>query len=161
MKRTLIVGLGNEGGEYAGTYHNAGTFVADLFRQLGKGSEVEFFNPGGFMNTIGVPIARYIGKNKDAVQNLLIIHDDSDQMRGKYKLTFGGGAGGHHGVESIISSLGHDQFWRLKIGIRDPKEQERKKAGDFVLQKMSATDKEALTALAEEAWPAITGKLKI
>src|SRR5262249_24513824 len=50
--------------------------------------------------------------------DFLIIHDDVSLPLGKIRLQKSGGAGGQHGVESIIESLGGAKdFNRLKIGV--------------------------------------------
>jgi len=33
------------------------------------------------------------------------------------KIRIGGAAAGHHGVESIMESIGTDKFWRFRLGI--------------------------------------------
>ncbi len=162
VKPRLIVGLGNPGGEYDQTYHNVGfSFLGHLTDGLSpprwqavKGKNFKYselnnsilIKPLVFMNDSGKAVKaalKYFStKTKIKPQEILIIHDDSDIELGKYKLSFGRGSAGHRGVQSIIKALGSDQFWRLRIGIR--KINLRKKAGDFVLKKISPVDRRVL-----------------
>jgi PTH1 family peptidyl-tRNA hydrolase len=73
--------------------------------------------------------------------SIVIIHDDSDIPVGEFKQAAGGGSAGHNGIRSIIDHLGTEDFARIRIGIREPNESHRKKAGDFVLSRISAPDK--------------------
>ncbi|MEK9186469.1 MAG: hypothetical protein AAB885_02670, partial [Patescibacteria group bacterium] len=64
-------------------------------------------------------------------------------------------AAGHHGVESVQTTLKTKDFWRLRIGIRPLPtgalvKEGRKKAGEFVLKKITATDKKILEKVFEE-----------
>lgn len=106
------------------------------------------------MNESGAYVAKMVKKFGVKPEELLIVHDDSDIEIGKYKLTPPGhGAAGHHGIESIQAALKTNNFWRLRIGIR-PKQagdEERLKALDFVLKKISPADKKLLGKVFEEA----------
>jgi len=90
------------------------------------------------MNESGKAVKEAVKYFRAKPEEILIIHDDSDIELGKYKISFGRGSAGHQGVESIIKSLGTKNFWRLRIGIRRTK---RKKAGEFVLKKITPADK--------------------
>lgn len=159
QKIKAVIGLGNEGAEYAHTYHNAGQIIqAELQRYADANPEASgliFFTPSGFMNNIGLPVKKFLKTHNLSADQLLIIHDDSDQALGSFKLTSGGGSGGHKGIENIIQQLKTEEFWRLKIGIRDPNEQSRKKAGEFVLRNLSPSDQEKFAQIAPIAWTKI------
>ncbi len=49
-----------------------------------------------------------------------MIYDDLDLPEGRIRLRPRGSSGGHRGLESIISSVGTQQFPRLRIGIGRP-----------------------------------------
>jgi PTH1 family peptidyl-tRNA hydrolase len=51
------------------------------------------------------------------VEDLLVVCDDANLPVGKLRFRREGSAGGHHGLESIISHLGTDGFQRLRVGI--------------------------------------------
>lgn len=137
----LIVGLGNPGDQYLGTRHNLGFLIVDHFaRGMGSGgwnlekkftSEVIYINPVNqpptsnlilakpqtSMNKSGLAVSKLTNYYKIDPKDMIVIHDDLDLLLGKIKIRLGGGAAGHHGVESIIEALGTDQFIRVRIGI--------------------------------------------
>ena len=50
------------------------------------------------------------------LQSLYVCYDDLDIPFGKYKIQFGKHPKIHNGVDSVIKSLGTDQFWNVRIG---------------------------------------------
>ena len=137
----LVVGLGNPGDEYENTRHNAGFQVINLlgieygadFRKknhilrgasydYGKvsksGLELILLKPLTYMNLSGVAVKAALDWFKINSKELLVIHDDVSLPLGRIRIQKGGGAGGQHGVESVIENLkGNKSFNRLKIGI--------------------------------------------
>lgn len=158
-KIKVIIGLGNEGSKYNKTYHNIGQVFTLAFKELNQESEILFYIPDGFMNQIGMPISQFLKNKNITPSEVLIIHDDSDQAIGDYKLVFDGGSGGHKGVQSVADHLGTQDFWRLKIGVRSNLERERKKAGDFVLKKWSKKEEEVFSSLVAPVWERVSSKL--
>ncbi len=136
----LIIGLGNPGRKYENTYHNVGHMAADYL------AGEKTIKSDSYMNKSGVSVAKALEKYGVEAEDLLIIHDDSDIEIGKYKMDFGRGSGGHHGVESVQQHIKTNEFWRLRIGIRPPEKEGaiRLKAVDFVLKKISPSDKKIL-----------------
>ncbi len=136
-KIKLVIGLGNPDAEYSNTYHNVGHLFVDHLS--GNAMKAD-----AYMNESGKYVAKVAKKIGAKPEELLIAHDDSDLEIGKYKIDFGRGAAGHHGIESIQQHLKTNEFWRLRIGIRPISPigpiGPRKKAGDFVLKKISAAD---------------------
>jgi PTH1 family peptidyl-tRNA hydrolase len=134
--KKIIVGLGNPGREYLRTRHNLGFWVVDLLAQKleaqwGKAkfkSELAETQHAGWNLILAKPIT-YMNLSGEAVQlltayyqvpfeDLLIICDDIALPLGKIRLRKSGGAGGHHGLESIIEALGTQAFPRLRLGIK-------------------------------------------
>ena len=66
------------------------------------------------------PPAGRAGWKLENLDQVYLIHDDLDLPFGEFKIQFGRGAAGHHGVESVIEALGTNQFWRIRIGIGKP-----------------------------------------
>ena len=158
-KIKLIACLGNPETDYKNTYHNVGHLAFDYFRGhlRVKSRKLPFrgfdyvknpplacplVRPDVFMNDSGGAIKEALKYFGSAPRELLVIHDDSDLQLGRYKLEFGRGAAGHHGVESVIQSLGTKDFWRFRVGIRELNNKMR--AGEFVLKKISTSHKEKL-----------------
>ena len=77
-----------------------------------------------------------------------MVHDDVALNLGKIRINFNSGAGGHHGIESIIRMLGGNQeFTRLRIGIGpDPGGDIR---ADYVLRKFSKEEESLLGKVTE------------
>lgn len=159
----IIIALGNPGPEYTATYHNAGTLFIRFLRESslrqaqGKLSPKIVESLGTFMNVSGPAVAKFLKKDGIKPDHLLLVHDDVDIPLGEYKFSFGSGAAGHHGVESVINSLGTKDFWRLRVGIAKTIETPdgtiiKKKAMDYVLKKISPADTELIqTAFAKAA----------
>lgn len=142
-KIKLIVGLGNPGKVYENTYHNVGHLFIDYLSRL-SAIRCEMLKTDVFMNQSGGFVKKVLKKHNAKPAELLIVHDDSDLLLGKYKLAFGRGAAGHKGVESVIKALDTKNFWRLRIGIRKRNEEYHFPAGAFVLKKISSDDKKLL-----------------
>lgn len=135
----LIVGLGNPGSEYTNTKHNVGFHVVDallaildrtatykekwdgLYSAVAYSQEkVHVVKPQTYMNRSGQPVSQFYSFYKIVPENLIVVHDDLDMPPGRVKLVRGGGAGGHNGIKSIVSSIGTNDFYRLKVGIGRP-----------------------------------------
>ncbi len=135
----LFVGLGNPDPQYLHSRHNIGqhiidSFVADTYHtQLRERSFLKsrlyhaghcyFAVPTTYMNESGLAVAKLLSYYKIAPNDLYVIHDDLDIGVGEYRLQFGRGAAGHHGVESIIDQIHTNQFHRLRLGIGHPTDQ--------------------------------------
>jgi peptidyl-tRNA hydrolase, PTH1 family len=165
----IIYGLGNNEEKYLQTKHNIGRIIAvnlakkhgiQLFQkknlysfvQLENQKNVYFLYSNGFMNTSGEPLKQFLKyHNIDSKDTqLLIIHDDSDQISGSYKLMQGGRSGGQKGVESIHkhilnTNISDTHVWRLKVGIRP--ENNTEKSETFVLKPISKIDENSIDAL--------------
>jgi PTH1 family peptidyl-tRNA hydrolase len=138
-RRILVAGLGNPGGRYQHTRHNAGFLAVgssadregiSLSREKMGGHyatlrladrQVILVQPQLYMNRSGECVGRFAEYYSVATPDILVVHDDLDLPPGRIKLTLAGGAGGHKGVRSLIDVLGSSDFARLKIGIGHPR----------------------------------------
>ncbi len=152
-KIKLFVGLGNPGGQYVETRHNVGFWWIDFIGQNHKLSlknskkyfgefskhnedgEVFFLKPSTFMNDSGKSVQALAKFYKIEPEEILVIHDELDIQPGTAKLKLGGGHGGHNGLKSIQTSLGSNNFWRLRIGVGHPGD--KSKVIGYVLNKPS------------------------
>ena len=66
----------------------------------------------------------------------------------------GGSAGGHHGLESVLEHVGTQDVPRIRVGIATEARSGRD-LKDYVLEPMSAPDREALEAAAAKAADAL------
>lgn len=148
----LVIGLGNPGPNHRNTYHNIGLLaiehlsrILDIdsnFKTVGnkkfsyaKTKKIIVAKPSGFMNEAGLSVKPALQNFHIKTRALMVIHDDSDILIGKYKISFGRNAAGHKGVQSIINALNNKNFWRFRIGIRkDSNSKDRERAEKFVLQ---------------------------
>ena len=151
----IIIALGNPGPEYANTYHNAGALFVRFLHESPFATPPTVESLGTFMNVSGPAVQKFLKKDGTKPERMLLVHDDADIPVGEYKFSFGSGAAGHHGVESVIDSLVTKDFWRLRIGIaktfETPDGPIKKKAMDYVLKPITATDKELIQGAFEQA----------
>lgn len=176
-----IAALGNTGEAYVHTRHNSGWLVADEFRSLlhvpdsstdtyrqariMEGSyditQLTFIYPETLMNLSGVAIKNIVPPS--ALAHLIVVHDDINLPFGQLRVSVGGGAGGHNGVASVITSLQSKEFVRLRIGIAPVSiwtgKPRRPQGGGslerFVLQPFSRREQQALPALCGKAVEAL------
>jgi peptidyl-tRNA hydrolase, PTH1 family len=128
----LVIGLGNPGAEYTRTRHNVGFSVVDLLASewgftwqhskswhalWAKGEKAILVKPMSYMNRSGEPLAAVANFYKIAPAEVLVVLDDLALGLGRLRLRSEGGAGGHHGLESIIVQFGTEAIPRLRLGI--------------------------------------------
>jgi peptidyl-tRNA hydrolase, PTH1 family len=176
----MIMGLGNPEPEYKNTYHNAGKLMVDyllkkhvfgskdettVFRKKISGNfesltvnGLTLIKPTNYMNTNGSAAKAAMKSLNIKADSLLMAHDDSDIEIGKYKISSGRGSAGHNGVQSVIENLGTKDFWRIRIGIGKSGKINKVKAGELVLQKITAKDKELLSSAFDAAISEIFGE---
>ena len=157
----LIIGLGNPGEEYAGTYHNAGFRVLE---RIAEGENVQIkerYGPalisavttlGGqsavlvlpqtYMNNSGAVMSLLFDRFEATAQDVIVAYDDVALPLGKIRIRQKGSAGGHNGIKSIISTLGSDEFLRIRIGIQPDRTIDGVR--DFVLSPVAKIDRELL-----------------
>jgi PTH1 family peptidyl-tRNA hydrolase len=164
----LIVGLGNPGAEYEPTRHNAGFwFVDELARRCQQsfrgearfhseiarcqldGQECRLQKPQTFMNRSGQPARSLMQFFKIPVEQILVAHDDLDLPAGTIKLKKGGGHGGHNGLRDLVSQLGSNDFYRLRIGIGHPGHKDQ--VVDYVLKKPGKEDRRLIDGAIDAA----------
>lgn len=163
----MIVGLGNPGGNYEQTRHNAGFWWVDALAQRNGGvfrveakfqvqvCRISFVNhecwllkPTTFMNRSGIAVAAMAGFYKIPVESILVVHDELDLSPGVARFKLGGGHGGHNGLRDIIAQLSAN-FMRLRIGIGHPGD--RDAVVDYVLQRPSLADRKQIEAAMDAA----------
>ncbi|MFA5780403.1 MAG: aminoacyl-tRNA hydrolase [Elusimicrobiota bacterium] len=152
----FIVGLGNPGKKYSSTRHNVGFAVLDNFAEdkslkwreykdralVSVCDDFILVKPMLFMNLSGSAVESLVKKYLPRRQaggtdfeDIIVVSDDMDISFGSIRIKKGGSSGGHNGVESIIETLGTNEFIRMRIGIGRPPSDTV--AVDFVLSKFS------------------------
>lgn len=159
----LVVGLGNPGPDYELTPHNLGFLVVDRLAVandirvnrkdsqalLGVGSfgtvPILLAKPQTFMNLSGPSVKALAAKHEIAPERIVVVYDDLDLPWTGVRIRPRGSAGGHHGMESVIRSLGTVEFPRVRLGI-DSGRTDRNGA-DFVLSKFRKAQMQELDEL--------------
>ena len=173
----IIVGLGNIGGKYLTTRHNAGFLALDEFvKQLEEegtpvkwkedsklkavtakipyGNEIILLaKPTTMMNLSGQATSKILNFFKEPLENLIVVFDDIDLPLGKIRTREKGSAGTHNGMRSIIQELGSQEFKRIRIGIESRGEltPEQQGISSFVLTNFTEKEYPIIKTGLEEA----------
>lgn len=149
----LIVGLGNPGERYHLTRHNLGFWVLDLLATesnvhswMNRGgdhvanirignSTVRLLKPQTWMNLSGAAVLRATEQEDLDYDHMVVVCDDVALPDGRLRLRSKGSSGGHRGLESIIQSMGHETFPRLRIGVGGDREMDDD-LSDYVLEQL-------------------------
>lgn len=168
----LIVGLGNPGQEYEKTRHNAGFLFVDILAASSGGvwlnesrfngltsvatiqhAMVRLIKPMLYMNRSGQSVGNIARYYKIGIDEILVVHDELDFDAGMVKLKKSGGHGGHNGLKDIISHLGGNEFYRLRLGVGRPSSSHL--VSNYVLSAPSKSDEMAINKACEHALNAI------
>lgn len=133
-----VLGLGNPGGRYARTRHNAGFLVLEEIRSTGVGwrnlgdrEETErriggrtviLARPLTYMNRSGLAAEGLLASHHLTPPEMLVVGDDVALPWGRLRVRGSGGAGGHRGLESVLGHVGTEEFPRLRVGVSSPPE---------------------------------------
>lgn len=167
----LVVGLGNPGGKYSNSRHNAGFMILERFAglhdvsinqslldsRMGKGKiageTVILAEPQTFMNLSGVSVRRLADYFKITAEEIIVLHDDLDLPFQTIRLKAGGGHGGHRGLLSLMEHLGNGDFARIRFGIGKPPR--KSMVEGYVLERFSSEESESLDELTGRAAEAL------
>ena len=135
----IVLGLGNPGNKYLWTRHNLGYRVVDRLCQRWRcaleprsdlkrtvwTAEVQLqeqvaiiSKPRTYMNRVGRAALLLCKHYRVSPADLLVVYDDADLELGRIRIRSEGGAGGHNGIRSMITTLGTEAFPRIRLGIR-------------------------------------------
>jgi len=168
----LIVGLGNPGIEYQFTPHNMGFLAVDrIAEECGvrvnnrhcraqtartriAGHEVVLAKPETFMNLSGASVAELVREYEARPEeDLVLLYDELDLPFGTLRVRPRGRSAGHNGVQSVIGSLGTQQFTRIRLGIGPDHP-----VGDgarYVLSQFKKAQLETVSAVLDQASDAV------
>ena len=167
----IVLAQGNPGLQYAGTRHNIGwvllevfatahnavfksekKFAADIATTSINGEKVLLVKPTTFYNETGRTARALVDfYNAAPATDLLVIHDDLSLPLGTIRVRDKGSDAGNNGIKSISSHLGSD-YWRIRVGIENDTRQ-RQPDADFVLSRLAATE---MTLTKEKITPVVT-----
>lgn len=167
----IIVGLGNPGVEYEWTPHNVGFLAIDALAEranirvtrpeakshVGRGAlageEVILAKPQTMMNLSGVAVRMLLEKYECTPADAIVLLDEVDLPWGMIRIRERGRNSTHNGLKSIISSLGTDEFVRVRLGVQ-PKQMWGDRR-DYVLCPMGREERRIAQEMAGEAMVAI------
>ncbi len=163
----MIAGLGNPTREYEKTRHNVGFEVIDILAdRLGirvtekkhracfgqgmiDGEKVILSKPQTFMNLSGESIRSMADFYKVEYGKIIVICDDINLAEGQLRIRTKGSAGGHNGLKNIISHLGTQDFFRIRVGVGEkPKEMD---LADYVLGRFPKAQAELMDQAYDDA----------
>ena len=165
------MGLGNPGPEYENTPHNIGFLVLDAVAAansirvtrkenaalVGLGSvarkPVVLAKPQTFMNLSGPSVKGLLERYELAPGRLLVVYDELDLPWTTMRIKPKGSAAGHKGMKSVISSLGTNEFSRVRLGIH-PGHPIRNGA-DFVLGPFKRSQRKELEEIVDRGRAAV------
>jgi PTH1 family peptidyl-tRNA hydrolase len=171
MVHRLVVGLGNPGACYAATRHNVGFMVVDELARVSKaggwtircrsmicdatigGLAVVLAKPLTYMNLSGDAVRLLLEECGCAPEALILILDDLNLPFGRVRVRRRGSAGGHHGLESVIATIGSEEITRVRLGIGEEEAPADKAA--FVLSEFPAAGGQELNEIIRRAAEAV------
>jgi peptidyl-tRNA hydrolase, PTH1 family len=167
----VIVGLGNPGSQYDWTPHNVGFLAVDAIAEragirvtrpesksqvgVGKlaGNDVVLAKPQTFMNLSGPAVRMLLERYECRPEDLIVLSDEAMLPWGMLRIRERGSGGGHNGLNSIIGSLGTNEFIRIRLGVQP--EHPMGDMADYVLGVMRKPEREIATQMAGDAAEAV------
>jgi len=167
----VIVGLGNPGTQYDWTPHNIGFLAIDAIAEragirvtrpesksqvgVGKlaGEDVVLAKPQTFMNLSGGAVRMLLERYECGPEDLIVLSDEAMLPWGMLRIRERGSAGGHNGLNSIIGSLGTNEFTRIRLGVQP--EHPLGDMADYVLGVMRKPEREIAAQMAVETAEAV------
>ncbi len=171
-------GLGNPGEPYQNTRHNLGRLAVERYFQnslkvnkfaswqvtnfkfadvltckLANLQTVLLVEPKVYMNQSGLAVKEVCEAFDLKLEDCLIAYDDFAIEFGKLKAKASGGAGGHHGMLSVIETMGTEEIPRLRIGIGH--NQQIEDLTEYVLSEFSREEQKQLNGILDRAAEAI------
>lgn len=169
----IVAGLGNPGGKYEGTRHNAGFMALDRTAQklnvrmdklrfksltgeaMISGKRVLFLKPSTFMNLSGEAVRDAAQFYKVKPQHTIVVFDDVSLDVGGVRIRRSGSDGGHNGMKNIIYLTGSDEYPRVKIGVGKKPHPDYDLA-DWVLSRFTEKDMELLSLVFDNTLDMLT-----
>jgi len=167
----LIVGLGNPDPEYQWTPHNLGFMAVDELADRGSirverpegkalvgrgklaGEDVVLAKPQTYMNLSGISVRELLAKYELGPADLLVLWDEVQLPFGTIRIDRKGSGGSHNGANSVISAVGTQDFFRLRLGCGPDHPLSSRK--EFVLRPMKKAELEVAAEMVGEAGDAV------
>jgi peptidyl-tRNA hydrolase, PTH1 family len=167
----LIVGLGNPDPEYQWTPHNLGFLAIDELANRGSirverpegkalvgkgkiaGEDVLLAKPQTYMNLSGMSVRELLQKYELSPADLLVMWDEVQLPFGTIRIDRKGSGGSHNGANSVISSVGTQEFSRIRLGCGPDHPLSSRK--EFVLRPMKRAELEEAAEMIGKAGDAV------
>jgi PTH1 family peptidyl-tRNA hydrolase len=167
----LIVGLGNPDPEYQWTPHNLGFMAVDELANRGSirverpegmalvgrgklaGEDVVLAKPQTYMNLSGISVRELLAKYELGPGDLLVLWDEVQLPFGTVRIDRKGSGGSHNGANSVISAVGTQDFFRIRLGCGPDHPLSSRK--EFVLRPMKKAELEVAAEMVGEAGDAV------
>jgi len=117
------------------------------------GQAVWLAKPQTYMNASGMAARELVERLAVDPAEMVVISDDVALPWGMLRIRERGSAGGHNGLESVISALGTNQFIRVRVGIGPARPVSD--LAEYVLMPMSRADREEAAEIAALAADAV------
>lgn len=159
-----LIGLGNFGERYDGTRHNVGFVIIDkLATELGlefsynkyfdadicNNSQILLAKPRTLMNRSGQALSALMQKNNISLDDVIVVHDDTEIALGEVRIKKGGSSAGHNGIKSIDEMIGNE-YWRVRVGVGRPENQSIELA-DYVLANFGLKEQGTVDRVVDQA----------
>jgi peptidyl-tRNA hydrolase, PTH1 family len=167
----LIVGLGNPDPEHQWTPHNLGFLAIDELANRGSirverpegkalvgkgklaGEDVVLAKPQTYMNLSGMSVRELLQKYELSPADLLVMWDEVQLPFGTIRIDRKGSGGSHNGANSVISSVGTQEFSRIRLGCGPDHPLSSRK--EFVLRPMKKAELEVAAEMVGKAGDAV------
>jgi len=172
----VICGLGNPGPLYENTRHNLGYSILDClmasvvfekfqqrptfncFSAGSAGKIIYLVKPLTYVNRSGLAVREALELLGVQPTELFVISDDFNLSLGTLRIRKSGSSGGHRGLNSIIDTIGTDDFPRMRAGIGPlPTEvqSDHDRIREFVLSPFKDEEREVVEIMLSRAVEAI------
>ena len=117
-----------------------------------EGQRVLLALPQTMMNASGEAVAALCKSNGIEPSEICVVLDEVELPLGTLRLRARGSAGGHNGMDSIVSALGTTDFPRLRVGVRGERYTKgRDDLADYVLEPFAKGERAEIDAAVEKA----------
>ena len=128
---------------------------ASVGRGRVAGNGIVIAKPLTYMNLSGTAVTKLQRAYVDSPRDMIVVYDDIDLPLGTIRIRERGSAGTHNGMRSIVSSLGSEDFPRLRVGVRGPTFAEKRDLADYVLDPFLEEEQQPLEQAIERATDAL------
>jgi PTH1 family peptidyl-tRNA hydrolase len=116
-----------------------------------RGVRVGLMKPSTYMNRSGQAVLAAGQFYKIEPSDLMVVVDDHALPLGKLRIRKSGSAGGHNGLDDIITRVGSDAWCRLRMGIGEPVGDRK----DYVTGAFGESEKPVMAAAVTRAADAV------